>query len=260
VQLLRLSVSELAAAGLRPGSVDHLLFRGSYPALYGTAVDAPSWYGAYVTSYLERDVRSLTSVHDLGLFQRFVRMCAARTAQLLNLTSLATDCGIAQSTARAWLSVLEASYIVFLLSPHHENLGKRLVKTPKLYFHDTGLAAFLIGVQDASHMSIHPARPALFETWVVGEFLKHRFNVGMRSNLFFWRDNVGTEIDVLVEDANGLFPIEIKSGATYREEFLTGLQRFLHYAGPRASGAGLVYAGDESYVRSGVSVRSWKDV
>ncbi|SRR5581483_6698331 len=260
VHLLPLSLAELRDAAIRAEDIDDVLVRGLYPALWAGSLEPQAWHANHVTTYIERDVRQVTNVQDLLTFQRFLGLCAARTAQLLNLASLAVDCGIAQSTARAWLSVLQASYIVFLLPPHHENLGKRLVKTPKLYFHDAGLAAFLIGVSDSRHMAIHPARAALFETWVIGEFLKHRYNAGMRSNLYFWRDNIGTEVDVLVEEPRGLFPIEIKSGRTFQREFLGGLSRFLGYAGRRASGAGLVYSGDESYVRQGVTVRSWKDV
>ncbi|MSQ58112.1 MAG: DUF4143 domain-containing protein [Betaproteobacteria bacterium] len=165
------------------------------------------------------------------------------STQALKLDGLSADCGISHGTARAWLSVLEASYIVFRLLPHFENLGKRLVKSPKLYFHDTGLAAFLMGVRDPRHMAIHPARPALFETFVVGEFFKQRFNAGERPNLFYWRDNTGTEVDVLVDQGQELFPIEIKSGQTFQDEFLKNLRLFRKYAGPRAPGAGLVYGG-----------------
>ncbi len=260
LHLLPLSRHELRQAGIEPGSLDELLFKGLYPALYDQPVAPTDWHASYVTTYLERDVRQIANVHDLLQFQRFVGLCAARTGQLLNLASLASDCGISQGSARSWLGVLQASYIVFLLPPHHENLGKRLIKTPKLYFHDTGLAAFLMGVQDARHMSIHASRPALFETFVVGEFLKHRFNAGLPSNLFFWRDNIGTEVDVLVEDGSGLFPIEIKSGSSMSEDSFTGLRRYLKYAGNRVTAAGLVYGGEDSYTRSGFTVRSWKNV
>ena len=260
VQLLPLSIRELGSGRIPGGNLDELLFKGSFPALYDQPVTPQDWYASYVTTYLERDVRQLANVHDLLQFQRFLGLCAARTGQLLNIASLASDCGIAQGTVRSWLGVLQASYVVSLLPPHHENLGKRLIKSPKLHFLDTGLAAFLIGVQDARHLSVHSARPALFETFVAAEFVKQRFNAGLRSNLFFWRDNIGTEIDILVEDGSGLFPIEIKSGGTLNEEFFDGLRRYLKYAGPRAAGAGLVYGGDESYVRSGFSVRSWRDL
>jgi hypothetical protein len=260
LHLLPLSMGELRAGGVALGDIDEWLYRGFYPALYRGTIDPSNWHAAYVTTYLERDVRQIVNVHDLGSFQRFLALCAARTGQLLNLASLASDCAIAQSTARAWLNVLEASYVVHLLQPHHANLGKRLVKTPKLYFHDVGLAAFLIGIQDAKQLSTHPARGALFETFVIGEFLKYRFNAGLRSNLYFWRDNIGTEVDALVEDPRGLFPIEIKSGRTYQDEFIRSLRLFCNYAGAKVFGAGLVYGGDDSYSRQGVTVRSWRDL
>jgi len=260
LNLLPLAYRELADAGRSPMKVDELLHRGFYPRLHVARMDSSDWYGTYVTTFLERDVRRIVAVQDLDLFQRFLGLCAARTAQLLNIDSLASDCGIAHGTARGWLSVLEASYIVFRLQPHFENLGKRLIKSPKLYFCDVGLAAFLVGIQDAAHMAIHSARAALFETFVMTEFLKTRFNQAQRSNLFFWRDNIGTEVDVVVEDRGGLFPIEIKSGQTFREDFLKNVHRFQKYAGSRASGAGLVYGGDQSYVRSGVTVKSWRDL
>lgn len=260
LHLLPLSLEELRAGGIALDELDTWLQRGFYPALHAGEMDSAAWHAAYVTTYLERDVRQVTNVHDLALFQRFLALCAGRTGQLLNLASLAADCGIAQSTARAWLGVLGASYIVHLLQPHHQNLGKRVVKTPKLYFHDVGLAAFLMGIQDKAQLATHPARGALFETFVIGEFLKSRFNAGLRSNLWFWRDNIGTEIDALVEDGRGLFPIEIKSGRTYQDDFLRSLRLFVKYAGSQAYGAGLVYGGDDSYVRHGVTVKSWRDL
>lgn len=154
----------------------------------------------------------IANVHDLSIFQRFIKLCAARTAQLLNIANLATECGVAQSTARSWLSVLETGYILFLLPPYHRNFGKRVVKTPKLYFHDTGLAAALLGIQDIQHIAIHPSRAALFETFVVNQFLKERYNHGFSSNLYFWRENTGIEIDLVLEEGVELKPIEIKSG------------------------------------------------
>ena len=260
LQLLPLTLAEVAGAHRVAATIDELLVCGFYPSLHATGGDAKRWFESYIISYVERDVRQVINVQDLILFQRFIGLCAARTGQLLNLSSLAADCGVSHVTARSWLSVLQASYIVHLLAPHFENLGKRLIKSPKLYFVDVGLAAHLVGVEDSAHARVHSARPALFETFVVGELLKQRFNRGLRSNLFFWRDNIGTEVDVVVEDRNGLFPIEIKSGQTFRDDFLANLHKFRKYAGPRAAGAGLVYGGDESYVRSGVTVRAWRDL
>lgn len=258
LQLLPFSYAELAAAGVSAGSLDRLLYAGLYPALYDRKIKVADWFAGYLMTYLERDVRQLSHVQDLNLFQRFVRMCAARTAQLLNLASLAADCGVSQNTARAWLSILEASYVAFLLPPHFRNFGKRLVKTPKLYFYDTGLAAALLGLQGPEHMAIHPSRPALFETLVVNEFLKARWNAGLASNLSFWRDNTGTEVDLVLDQGARLAPIEIKSGQTVSGDFFAGLRRWLKYAGEGSAAPALVYGGEESYLREGIEVRSWR--
>jgi predicted AAA+ superfamily ATPase len=260
VQLLPFSLTELKRANRLPENLNDVLFRGLYPPLHDREIDAPIWYASYVATYLERDVRQIASIQDLGLFQRFVRLCAARTGQLLNLSSLANDCGIAQGTARSWLGVLQASYIAFLLPPHHRNFGKRLVKTPKLYFHDTGLAAALLNVQGPDHMAVHPARPALFETLIVNELLKQRFHAALNSNLFFWRDNTGNEIDVLREQGPTLEAVEIKSGQTVQDEHFAGLRRWAAVAASAAGPASLVYGGSESYVRNGFRVVSWRDV
>ena len=172
-------------ANLVPGDLDSLLWRGSYPPLYDRPLAPDDWFQSYIATYLERDVRQLLAVRDLARFQRFVRLCAARTGQLLNLSALANDCGISHTTAREWLSVLEASYLVMLLPPYFRNFGKRLVKTPKLYFLDTGLAAALLGIRDPAALNLHPQRGVLFETLVVGEFVKQRFNAGRPSALWF---------------------------------------------------------------------------
>ncbi len=260
VQLLPFSLGEVAAAGLRPPAIEPILLRGLYPPLYDRPVPSADWYANYVMSYLERDVRSIANAHDLNLFQRFLRLCAARTGHLLNVSSLATDCGVAHGTARAWLGILEASYICFMLHPFHRNFGKRLVKMPKLYFVDTGLAAALLGIHDEIQMATHPSRPALFETMVIGEFLKQRFNTGLASNLYFWRDNVGTEIDLVIEEGATATAIEIKSGQTVVPDFFSGLAKWTKYAGADGSTTSLVYGGEESYERSGVSVVSWRDL
>ncbi|MCW5622436.1 MAG: ATP-binding protein, partial [Burkholderiales bacterium] len=246
VQLLPFGLYELAEAGLAQDELDRLMLRGLYPAIYDRPLDPSRWYADYVATYVERDVRQMSAIHDLSLFRRFVAMCAARTGQLLNLHSLANDCGISHPTARAWLSILEASYVVFLLQPHHRNFGKRLVKTPKLYFHDTGLAAMLLGIQDEAHMSVHPSRPALFETLVVNEFLKVRYNHGQRSNLYFWRDHVGNEIDLLLEYGAGLMAVEIKSGRTMTSDYLIGLHKWSVLAGSGTQQLHLVFGGDRS--------------
>lgn len=260
LELLPLSLAELRESGASPASLDEVLFTGLYPRLHTDNVSPDDWYTSYMVTYLERDMRQLSAIQDLNSFQRFFRLCAARTGQLLNLSSLAQDCGVAHGTAQHWLSILEASYLVFRLTPHFENFGKRLIKSPKLYFYDTGLAASLIGIQSPAQMTIRPERPALFETLVVGEFLKRALNAGRRPNLHFWRDNIGTEVDLLVEEGGLLFPAEIKSGATMQIEFLRSLHKWVAYAGARAGGPALVYGGDESFERQGVQIISWRSL
>jgi len=258
-QLLPLSGRELATAEMLSTSLDRWLFTGGYPALHDTAVTPSDWFSSYVATYLERDVRDLTSVRDLITFQRFVRLCAARTGQLLNLSSLATDCGIAQSTATAWLSILEASYIVFRLTPHFANFGKRLVKAPKLYFHDTGLAAFLLGIQTPEQLATHSSRGALFETMVVSEYLRERWNRGAVSNLYFWRDSSGNEVDLLLDEAGTLHPIEIKSGQTVATDMFKTLKKWQTISGSTAEPC-LIFGGEEAYLRSGVCVTGWREL
>ena len=257
-QLLPLSATELDAARLLAADVDACLFRGGYPELWNRVLDPRDWFAGYVATYLERDVRDLTAVRDLIAFQRFLRLCAARTGQLLNLSSLATDGGISQSTATAWLSILETGYIVFRLTPHFANFGKRLIKAPKLYFHDTGLAAFLLGIQSPQQLNTHAARAALFETLIVGELLRAAWNRGMPSNLFFWRDSTGTEVDVLRDEAGVLWPVEIKSGQTVAGDMLKGLLKWQGLAGAPTGDPWLVFGGEGDHVRQGVHVMGWR--
>lgn len=187
-------------------------------------------------------------------------MCAARSGQLLNLSSLGADCGITSVTAKQWLSVLEASRIVTLLQPHHRNFGKRLVKTPKLYFCDVGLAAWLLGIRDAVTLDTHAARGALFETYVVSELTKQRMNAGRQRDLCFWRDNVGTEVDVLIDGPQGLQALEIKSGSTFASDWLDGLKKWQKFTGSQSIQPSLVYGGTPSYEREGVHVWGWQDI
>ena len=259
VELLPLSALELSDSGQLPTTLSQALLTGGYPALFDRPVSPQDWFANYMATYIERDVRQLVSVRDLGQFQMFVKMCAARTGQLLNLAALGADCGISAVTAKQWLSVLEASYVVMLLKPHHQNFGKRLVKSPKLYFVDAALAAWLMGIRDAATLEIHPARGALFETWVVSELHKHSLNRGQASPLYFWRDSSGHEVDVVVETPLGSRPIEIKSGSTFASDWLTGLNKWLKVSNENQQVPQLVYGGDESYERGGVNVWSWRE-
>lgn len=260
VELLPLSLGELQSAGLPPQKLDDLLLKGGYPALYDRKLSPRAWFSAYVAAYVERDVRRMLKVQELEAFQRFVMFCAGRSGQLLNLSALAADCGITHNTAKAWLSVLEASYLVFQLRPYHANFNKRLVKAPKLYFHDVGLACWLLGIQSPQQMAAHPLRGALFETWAMAELMKSRLNAGERPGMYFWRDSNGNEVDVLVERATRLVPVEIKSGTTVARDFFAGLEKWLALAGDLGADPTLIYGGDTSYLHKGIRVVGWRDI
>jgi predicted AAA+ superfamily ATPase len=263
--LLPLAHSELLAAqppaAPRP-SLEQRLWRGGYPALHAQhrQPEPTHWFAAYVSTYIERDVRQLLNVANLLTFQRFLLMCAARSAQLLNLNSLASDCGISQPTARQWLTVLQASHIVTLVSPYFRNFGKRLVKTPKLYFLDTGLLCHLLRITRAEELQVHAARGAVFETWVVAETLKHRLNQGLSPDLYFWRDNHGLEMDLVFEHGGRLHGVECKSGLTYSSDWLAPARRWQALAGAEAAQPLLVYGGDTSHERDDHGVLSWHDL
>ncbi len=260
VQLLPFALSELDEVGRLPGTLDEMLVRGCYPPLYDRDLSPGDWLASYVDTYLERDVRQLINIRDLSAFQRFLRLCAGRVGQLLSLNGLAMDCGITHHTAAAWLSVLEASYIVFRLRPHHQNFHKRLIKTPKLYFCDTGLAAWLLGIREAPQMAFHAQRGSLFENLAVGEFLKGRHNRGLPPDLHFWRDSQGLEVDLLVETAGAFQPVEIKSGQTVVPDFFHGLSRWSALSGQADRPGMLVYGGEQSLKKGSITIVPWRDL
>jgi uncharacterized protein len=260
VQLLPFSLAELSSAGKQPSSIEATIFTGAYPPLFDRLVSPSDWYPGYVATYVERDLHQLINIRDLTAFQRFLRMCANRIGQLVNLSSLANDCGITHNTAKAWISVLEASYMIFQLQPHHQNFNKRLTKSAKLYFCDTGLASWLLGIQNADQINAHALRGALFENWVISELLKARFNQGQPSNLYFWRDSTGNEVDVIIEQGEQLTPVEIKSGKTLNNDYFAGLKKWCALAGDAVKNPTLIYAGDEQQSRSTVDVIPWDKV
>jgi len=258
VELLPFSIPELAQAGQLPKAADTMLLKGCYPPLYDRDVPPSAWFAAYVTAYVERDVRQILKIQELETFQRFVRLCAGRTAQLLNLSSLATECGITHNTAKSWISVLEASYLIFLLRPHHTNFNKRLVKMPKLYFYDVGLVSWLLGIRTPEQVETHPLRGNIFETFIVSELIKSRLNRGERPAFSFWRDSNGNEVDLIVERDNKLMPIEIKSGKTLSRDSLAGLEKWCALAGDMGMMPSLIYGGSEVYQHKGVRVLGWQ--
>jgi predicted AAA+ superfamily ATPase len=259
VILLPFAYNELKRARVAPGSLEEALLKGFYPPIYDRSLEPSVWYSNYVRTYVERDVRQMVQIRDLSSFQRFVRMCAARTGQLLNLLSLANDCGISHNTAKAWISILEASFIVYLLKPYFRNFNKRLVKTPKLYFVDPGLAAWLLGIREADQLLVHTSRGALFETFVISELLKKSYNDGIEPNLYFWRDRTGNKVDVIFDDGNTITPLEIKSGRTIAPDYFDGLMKWSRITGIKKSGW-LIYGGDKSQRRSDCTILPWHKV
>jgi predicted AAA+ superfamily ATPase len=233
------------------------LHAGFYPRIHAQHIPPQVWLPDYVQTYIERDVRSLSNIGDLNLFARFLALCAGRAAQLLNYSGLAADCGISVDTARRWLSVLNTSFIVFLLPPHHRNFNKRIIKSPKLYFYDTGLLCHLLGIREAAQISTHPLRGALFENHVVSETAKAYLHHRRTPPLFFWRDRTGHEIDLVIDDAGFLYAVEIKSAQTLSGDMLDSLLWWSRLAGQPADTATLIYGGNEGFTRRGVAVRPW---
>lgn len=257
LKLLPFSCSELQSNNIRKKSVDEEIFTGSYPRIYDKNIAPIDFYPYYIQTYIERDVRQLKQIGDLNRFILFLKMCAGRIGQLLNLSSLANECGIAQSTAQSWISILEASYIVYLLKPDHNNYSKRLVKTPKLYFYDTGLACSLLSIIQTEQISTHFLRGALFENLVINEFVKKNLNAGLDPQLTFWRDKTGYEVDLLEQIGEKQTGYEIKSGATYSADYFKGLRYWANHANANAEQCNVIYTGEKSLETSFGKVIKW---
>jgi len=244
LKLLPFSIAELGAFG-KNYSVDDYLLNGFYPRVYADNLNPTKAYRNYYETYVERDIRQILQVKDVSLFQKFMKLCAGRVGQLFNANNLATEVGVSYQTIFAWLSALQATYIVFLVQPWSANISKRLVKTPKLYFYDVGLAAYLLGIENTSHVETHPLRGSLFENMVTLELLKNRYNAGLDNNLYFYRDNHGNEVDIMQEAGYQLNLFEIKSAETFTPHFLKGLDYLKKIVPDRVGKSNLVYAGSD---------------
>lgn len=257
LQLLPLSLEELKASGhIKPRYTWHMV-AGGYPEVIADAIDPTDWYLNYISTYIERDVRQLKNINNLAQFTKLVRMCAGRTGQILNMAALSNDCGIDQKTVAAWLGVLQSSYIIYLLKPYYNNFNKRITKTPKLYFYDTGVACALLGIKSADQIAMHAAKGPLFENLIVGELLKDRFNNGETDSLYYWRDKTGHEVDILTDDAGKLTAIELKAGETISQDFFRGLTYFADLQGGAVEKR-LIYGGSQTQVRSnGIRINPW---
>ena len=258
LRLLPFSLAEREETGAG-NAVDEILYSGFYPRIHDRKLEPRQALGDYFETYVERDVRRIGEIRNLPGFRRFVRLCAGRVGQLVNLASLGADTGVSHTTARHWLALLEASYIVFRLPPYYANIRKRLVKSPKLYFYDVGLASYLIGIEHAGQIATHPLRGALFENAVVVETLKYRFNRGRRSNLSFFRDKRGLECDILYETGDGIGAIEVKAGATIASDYFRALKRVAKVL-PRISSKAVVYGGVDGQFRRDAQVAPLADL
>jgi predicted AAA+ superfamily ATPase len=243
LRLLPLSYPERQASGLLPPTIDELLFQGSYPRLVTQSLDPTTFYSGYIQTYLERDVRTLKNISDLNTFIRFLRLCAGRIGSPLNLSSLANDCGVAVNTAKSWISILEASYVIYLLPPYYENFSKRLIKAPKLFFNDTGLVCSLLGLRRADLVETFYMRGNLFENFVVSEVLKHHYNLGQLASCYYWQDKTGREVDLIIETDTGLLPIEVKAGMTMNIDYFAQLTHWNKISGNSPANSYVVYGG-----------------
>lgn len=259
-ELLPLSVAEIIDSSNLPLNLENILFKGGYPEIYDQSLSPEKWYNAYINTYLERDVRQLMNLKNLLTFQRFLGLCAANCSQMVNTNRIGSDCGIHHNTVSSWLSILQTTYLAFLLPPHVANFRKRIVKSPKIYFYDTGLVCRLLGIENAGQLVNHPLRGALFENWVVSELFKLRFNKGKKSNLFFWRNNTGLEIDIIIDKGQKLQPLEIKSGMTIASDWFKNIDKWKELAGSYADTGILVYGGDKHQKRSKAIVVPWNKI
>ena len=247
-------------AGISSSDLWENLLTGFYPRIHDKNLDARDWLAWYYQTYVERDVRSVINIGDLETFGRFIRLCAGRCGQITNFSSLAADCGISNMTAKRWLSVLQTSFVLIQLRPHYENFNKRLIKAPKLYFVDTGLLAFLLGIKNIDELKYHSSRGAIFESFVLSELYKSYLNNGLIPDIYYWRDVKNHEVDFLLDRGSSVLPIEAKSGETITRDSFRGLQYYRKLAGDRSNQPVLLYGGNDSFVRHDIQVLSWQNL
>lgn len=260
LELMPLQLNEYNQFRENKLTINEILYSGLYPAIYDRNIQPYNWYSQYIRTYIERDVRQIKNITNLGVFQRFIKLCAGRIGQLLNTNSLANDLGVNLNTVRSWLDILESSYVIFRLNPHHKNFNKRVVKQKKLYFVDVGLAAHLLGIESPEQVDTHYLKGNLFENLIISEFFKERYNKGKPSNLFFWRDHIGNEVDLLIEQGNTLTPIEIKSSQTLHSSLMDGLKKYTKLSLQNAQSSHLIYGGKRSTTLDRYNAHSWEEL
>ena len=260
VTLLPLSIQELDGNNILPEHVNDAIFNGGYPRLYAEKFSPLELYPSYIHSYIERDVRQLVKVENLRTYQKFMQLCAGRVGQLLNIADIATNCGVHRATIESWISILEASYVVFTLKPYWENFNKRATKMPKLYFYDTGLACSLLDISSPSQLALSSFRGPLFESFIIADLHKQYFNMGRRPPLYFWRDNNGyIEVDCVANVGNEVIPIETKAGETANSDFFEGLKKWNELANTNPEKGYVIYGGHYTQSTNVGRLLSWKD-
>ena len=260
LQLLPLSLNELSAGGYPTDDSNLFIHTGGYPRIYDKKIAPSDFYPSYISTYIERDVRQITKVTDLRLFRQFLAICAGRVGQLVNFVEMGNILGIDHKTVKSWISLLEASYIIYLLPPYHRNFDKRIIKSPKLYFYDTGLVCSLLNIQDTTQLNTHFAKGALFENMIVVELLKQYIGDSKNTAFYFWQDSNMREIDLIIEESNRLKAIEIKSGKTLHSDFFKNLTMFQELAKAENVLSFLVYGGDMAQNRTNAEVLPWHQV
>ena len=259
INLLPFSISELAKAKLLPDDDDQIMLKGFYPPIYDQEIPPMDWCPNYVRTYIEKDVRQIKNITDLIVFERFMKLLAGRSGQELINSALAVETGVDVKTIQSWIGILESSFIIYLLKPHFKNFNKTIVKRPKVYFYDTALVCYLLGIRNVLQLKTHPLRGSVFEGMVVTELIKQRTNAGLPVNIYYWRDKTGHEIDVIIDNGNKLLPIEIKSGKTFNSEFFKNIDYWCNLSGSDKSI--LLYAGDQNQKRSnGKEILNWKQI
>lgn len=260
LKLLPFSLEELKNSAYFPDDFVSAVYNGLYPRIYDKDIPANDFYPFYIQTYVERDVKLVKNINNHNAFISFIKVCAGRTGQLLNITELANTCGITQITAKSWLSILEASYIIYFLKPYHKNYNKRIVKMPKLYFYDTGLASSILGIKSEKQLTTHFLYGSLFENFIINEFYKHLYNNSITLELYFWRDKNAKEIDLIIDSNDEIIPIEIKAGKTFNFDFLKNLLYWNKLTNNKKENNIVIYGGNKSYKATDVNIINWQDL
>jgi len=260
LKLLPFSLSELGKAGIDFSNYEDAIFKGLYPGIYDRKINPQFFYPSYIGTYIEKDVRQIKNIENLNSFTRFLQLCAGRTGQILNMNSLAVDAGISTNTAKSWLSVLEASYIIYFLQPFYRNFNKRIVKSPKIYFYDTGLVCSLIGIENELQVKNYHSKGALFENLMINEFMKNRLNNGLMPRLYYWQNKTKQEVDLIVEQGGNLAAYEIKSSMTMNNQYFSNLKYWQNLSGESTDKLNVIFGGDTNYKTADGNYISWKNL